>query len=219
MMLCGLTRHRMGESRYDRPEVREAMRNTGLPRRFVRRFPHLKPNLQQAAYHSPVIERFPGTRSRLTPAPTSLLYKKTKIGYDLIGRGTTMPKRVTEEQFERRVPQRAQWHLHVPPKLDRPSKETERACRVNQVRPASAIDSPEACDEAGGTMLSGDFRPVVHVTPFEDYREKISGTVRTGTLSEPLRGDCCRFDFAIATWDSKSACPNSGCATTTNPLA
>jgi hypothetical protein len=57
------------------------------------------PNLPQAEYHftnyyNGFLESFSFDPAR----PTSLLYKKTKTGYDLIGAMYTMPKRVSEEQ-------------------------------------------------------------------------------------------------------------------------
>ncbi len=46
--------------------------------------------------------------------PTSLLYKKTATGYELVGAMYTMPKRATEDDLNRRVPLSvAMWHLHT----------------------------------------------------------------------------------------------------------
>src|SRR6202030_3312579 len=63
------------------------------------------PNLPQPQYHftnywNGFLESFSFDPSR----PTSLLYKKTKTGYELIGAMYTMPKRVTEEQLNARIP-------------------------------------------------------------------------------------------------------------------
>ena len=63
------------------------------------------PNLPQSEYHftnyyNGYLESFTFDPAR----PTSLLYKKTKTGYDLIGAMYTMPKRVNEEQLNERVP-------------------------------------------------------------------------------------------------------------------
>src|SRR5258708_18212897 len=57
------------------------------------------PNLPQSEYHftnyyNGFLESFSFDPTR----PTSLRYKKTKTGYDLIGPRSTMPKRVSEEQ-------------------------------------------------------------------------------------------------------------------------
>src|SRR5580704_10207195 len=80
------------------------------------------PNLPQSEYHftnyyNGFLESFTFDPTR----PTSLLYKKTKTGYDLIGAMYTMPKRVSEEQLNERVPLSvAQWHM--PPNLCMPPK-------------------------------------------------------------------------------------------------
>ena len=58
------------------------------------------PNLPQSEYHftnyeNAYLETFTFDPTR----PTSLLYKKTKTGYALIGAMYTMPKRVSEDQL------------------------------------------------------------------------------------------------------------------------
>src|ERR1017187_1030081 len=73
------------------------------------------PNLPQSEYHFTNYENgFLETFTFDPTRPTSLLYKKTKAGYDLIGAMYTMPKRVSEDQLNARVPLSvAQWHLHT----------------------------------------------------------------------------------------------------------
>src|SRR3981189_986951 len=133
------------------------------------------PNLPQAEYHFTSYENAFLESFTFDPArPTSLLYKKTKNGYDLIGAMYTMPKRVTEEQLNERVPLSiAQWHLHV--KLCRPSKELRGHADLTKFGLQGSIASKEACDEAGGTFYPVIFGWMVHVYPFEDSREKIWG--------------------------------------------
>src|SRR3979411_3067888 len=76
--------------------------------------------------------------------PTSLLYKKTKTGYDLIGAMYTMPKRVTEEQLNSRVPLSvAQWHLHT--KLCMPPKEQRGHADLVMFSPHGSIADKQAC--------------------------------------------------------------------------
>ncbi len=80
------------------------------------------PNVPQAEYHftnyaNGFLEAFAFDPAR----PTSLLYKKTSGGYELVGAMYTMPKRATEEELNERVPlSMATWHLHtnlcMPPK-------------------------------------------------------------------------------------------------------
>src|ERR1700742_1795516 len=82
------------------------------------------PNVPQPEYHftsykNGFLEAFTFDPTR----PTSLLYKKTATGYQLVGAMYTMPKRATEDQLNERVPLSvAMWHLHtnlcMPPKGD-----------------------------------------------------------------------------------------------------
>jgi hypothetical protein len=131
------------------------------------------PNLPQAEYHftnyyNGYLESFTFDPTR----PTSLLYKKTKAGYELIGAMYTMPKRVTEEQLNERIPLSiAQWHLHtnfcVPPKEQRGTADWTRFGLQG------SIITKEACTEAGGTFYPVIFGWMVHIYPFEDSRQKI----------------------------------------------
>jgi hypothetical protein len=131
------------------------------------------PNLPLPEYHftnywNGFLESFSFDAAR----PTSLLYKKTKTGYDLIGAMYTMPKRVTEEQLNARIPLSvAQWHLHT--KLCMPPKGEGRRADWTKFGLQGSILTKEACTEAGGTYYPVIFGWMVHVYPFEDSREKI----------------------------------------------
>jgi hypothetical protein len=131
------------------------------------------PNLPQPEYHftnyyNGFLESFSFDPTR----PTSLLYKKNNGGYDLIGAMYTMPKRVTEEQLNQRVPLSiAQWHLHT--KLCVPPKEQRSGADWTKFGLTGSIITKEACTEAGGTYYPVIFGWMVHVYPFEDSREKI----------------------------------------------
>jgi hypothetical protein len=133
------------------------------------------PNLPQAEYHftnyyNGFLESFSFDPTR----PTSLLYKKTKTGYDLIGAMYTMPKRVSEEQLNERVPLSvAQWHLHT--KLCLPPRGERGHDDLTKFGLQGSILTKEACTEAGGTFYPVIFGWMVHVYPFEDSREKIWG--------------------------------------------
>jgi hypothetical protein len=104
--------------------------------------------------------------------PTSLLYKKTATGYELVGAMYTMPKRATEEQLNARVPLSvAMWHLHT--NLCMPLKEQLRNVDWTKFGLRGSIATEDACDAAGGR-----FRPVilgwmVHVYPYEDSLDRI----------------------------------------------
>jgi hypothetical protein len=133
------------------------------------------PNLPQSEYHFTNYENGFLETFTFDPArPTSLLYKKTKDGYDLIGAMYTMPKRVSEDQLNARVPLSvAQWHLHT--KLCMPPKGDRGHADLTKFGLTGSIITKEACDEAGGTFYPVIFGWMVHVYPFEDTREKIWG--------------------------------------------
>jgi len=133
------------------------------------------PNLPQSEYHftnyyNGFLESFSFDPAR----PTSLLYKKTKTGYDLIGAMYTMPKRVSEEQLNERVPLSvAQWHLHT--KLCLPPKDERGHADMTKFGLQGSILTKDACSEAGGHFYPVIFGWMVHVYPFEDSPEKIWG--------------------------------------------
>lgn len=133
------------------------------------------PNLPQPEYHFTNYENGFLETFTFDPArPTSLLYKKTKTGYDLIGAMYTMPKRVTEDQLNARVPLSvAQWHLHT--KLCMPPRGERGHVDLTKFGLQGSIITKEACTEAGGTFYPVIFGWMVHVYPFEDSREKIWG--------------------------------------------
>src|SRR5260221_564665 len=120
------------------------------------------PNLPQSEYHftnyyNGFLESFSFDPTR----PTSLLYKKTKTGYDLIGAMYTMPKRVSEEQLNERVPLSiAQWHLHT--SLCMPPKEQRGHADLTRFGFQGSILTKDACTEAGGTFYPVIFGWMVH---------------------------------------------------------
>jgi hypothetical protein len=133
------------------------------------------PNLPQAEYHftnyyNGFLESFSFDPTR----PTSLLYKKTGAGYELIGAMYTMPKRVTEEQLNERVPLGvAQWHLHT--NMCLPPKEQRGHSDLSKFGLQGSILTKDACTEAGGVFYPVIFGWMVHVYPYEGTREKIWG--------------------------------------------
>ncbi len=131
------------------------------------------PNIPQEEYHftnyfNAYLETFTFDPAR----PTSLLYKKTKTGYDLIGAMYTMPKRVTEEQLNERVPLSiAQWHLHT--NICMPPRGRRGRADLKTYGFSGSITTKQACTRAGGTFYPVIFGWMVHVYPFEDSREEI----------------------------------------------
>ncbi len=104
--------------------------------------------------------------------PTSLLYKKTATGYELVGAMYTMPKRATEEQLNERVPLSiATWHLHT--NLCMPPKDARRSADFTKFGLHGSIATQEACDAAGGKFYPVVFGWMVHVYPYEDSTQKI----------------------------------------------
>ncbi len=132
------------------------------------------PNLPQPEYHftnyvNGFFEAFSFDASR----PTSLLYKKTSDGYELVGAMYTMPKRATEEQLNARIPLSvAMWHLHT--NLCMPPKGQQfRNTDWHKFGLKGSIATPDACDAAGGRFQPVIFGWMVHVYPYEDSLDKI----------------------------------------------
>ena len=131
------------------------------------------PNVPQPEYHFTNYENGFLEAFTFNPArPTSLLYRKTSSGYELVGAMYTMPKRATEEQLNERVPLSvATWHQHInlclPPKGDR------RHSDWMKFGLRGSIASESACHAAGGTFYPVIFGWMVHVYPYEDSTAKI----------------------------------------------
>src|ERR1700687_6217403 len=112
------------------------------------------PNLPQPEYHftsywNGFLEAFNFDPAR----PTSLLYKKTSTGYELVGAMYTMPKRATEEQLNTRVPlSMSVWHLHT--NLCMPQKAQFSNADWSKFGLKGAIATPQACDAAGGVFYT-----------------------------------------------------------------
>jgi len=131
------------------------------------------PNLKQPEYHftnymNGFLEAFTFDPAR----PTSLLYKKTLTGYELVGAMYTMPNGATEEQLNERVPLSvASWHLHT--NLCMPPANQRRNADWTRFGLRGSIATEEACDAAGGRFHPVIFGWMVHVYPYEDSTEKI----------------------------------------------
>lgn len=125
------------------------------------------PNVPQPEYHftnytNGFLEAFTFDPSR----PTSLLYKKTKDGYELVGAMYTMPKRATEEQLNERVPLSvASWHLHT--NLCMPPVGQRKNADWSKFGLRGSITTQAACDAAGGVFHPVIFGWMTHVYPYE----------------------------------------------------
>jgi hypothetical protein len=131
------------------------------------------PNVPQPEYHftnyrNGFMEAFTFDPAR----PTSLLYKKTATGYELVGAMYTMPRRATEEQLNARVPLSvARWHLHT--NLCMPRLGGLRNADWTKFGLDGSIATRDACDVAGGRFSPVIFGWMVHVYPYEDSLSKI----------------------------------------------
>jgi hypothetical protein len=104
--------------------------------------------------------------------PTSLLYKKTSTGYELVGAMYTMPKRATEEQLNERVPLSvATWHLHT--NLCLPQKGQMLGADWTKFGLRGSIATQDACDAADGRFFPVILGWMVHVYPYESSQDKI----------------------------------------------
>ena len=104
--------------------------------------------------------------------PTSLLYRKTPDGYELLGAMYTAPRRLTEPELDRRVPLSiAQWHAHinicVPPRGSRQRVDWSRFGLKGN------IATGQECREAHGRFLPQIYGWMLHVYPFETTPQKI----------------------------------------------
>jgi hypothetical protein len=131
------------------------------------------PNLPQPEYHFTNYRNGFRAASLFDPAqPTSLLYRKTQTGFELIGAMYTMPKTATEDQLNARVPLSVtMWHLHT--NLCTPPKDQMRSADWTKFGLRGSISTREACEAAGGLFRPSIFGWMVHVYPYEDELDKI----------------------------------------------
>jgi hypothetical protein len=131
------------------------------------------PNIPQPEYHftnygNGYLESFTFDPAR----PTSLLYRKTSDGYQLVGAMYTMPKTATEDQLNQRVPLSvAMWHQHT--NLCIPPLGNRRHADWTKFGLRGSITTQEACDAAGGRFYPVILGWMVHVYPYEDTTAKI----------------------------------------------
>lgn len=131
------------------------------------------PNIPQPEYHFTKMKN--GFLEALTfdaARPTSLLYKKTATGYELVGAMYTMPKRASEDKLNERVPLSiASWHLHT--NLCLPPRGQALSADYTKFGLKGSIATQDACDAVGGRFMPTVFGWMVHVYPYEDGLDKI----------------------------------------------
>ena len=132
------------------------------------------PNVPQKIYHFTNYGAAFEARYQFDPArPTSLLYKKTADGYELVGAMYTAPRSATLDDLNARIPLSvARWHKHVnlcfPPRgaTFQQVDQKEFGFRGN-------IATEDACEQAGGRWYPQIFNWMVHVYPYETDPAKI----------------------------------------------
>jgi hypothetical protein len=131
------------------------------------------PQVPQPEYHFTSYKNGFLAAMHFDPAqPTSLLYRKTADGYELVGAMYTMPKRASEDQLNRRLPLSvAMWHLHT--NLCLPPKNQRQNADWTTFGLQGSIATQEGCDAAGGQFHPTIFGWMVHVYPYESSQEKI----------------------------------------------
>jgi hypothetical protein len=132
------------------------------------------PNVKQPIYHFTNYRNAIAASYIFNPAhPTSLLYRKTADGYELVGAMFTAPKNATEQQLNERVPLSvARWHEHVnfclPPRGIAPAQIDWKKFGL-----AGSIASEDACTQANGRWTRQIFGWMVHVYPFQTDPDKV----------------------------------------------
>lgn len=131
------------------------------------------PNLPQPMYHftnywNGYLEGFTFDPAR----PTSLLYKKTKDGYELIGAMYTAPRTATLDELNERIPLGvARWHEHT--NLCLPLRGQGEHADWKEFGLTGSISTDAECQEAGGRFYPVIFGWMVHVYPFESSPAKV----------------------------------------------
>jgi hypothetical protein len=112
--------------------------------------------------------------------PTSLLYRKTSGGYQLVGAMFTAPKHATPAELDARVPLSvAEWHMHT--NLCLPPRGQSQEMQPSGNAPSrfgfrGTISTEAECTAAGGRFLPTAFGWMVHVSPWEKDPALVWGT-------------------------------------------
>jgi hypothetical protein len=132
------------------------------------------PNVPQKIYHFTNYAYAMEAGFEFNPAhPTSLLYKRTSDGYELVGAMYTARRNATEDDLNARIPLSvARWHKHVNFCFGAKGGSVQQ---VNQKGFGfrSDIVTQDACEQAGGRWYPQIFGWMVHVYPYETDPTKI----------------------------------------------
>lgn len=132
------------------------------------------PNIPQEHYHFTNYSYALKAAFTFDPEhPTSLLYKKTKDGYELEGAMYTARKRATEDELNERVPLSvARWHKHINFCAPPAGVSIEQA-DLKTFGLRGSVVTEQACKQAGGRWHAQVFGWMVHVYPYESDPSKI----------------------------------------------
>jgi len=127
----------------------------------------LKPDLPQKEYHFRDEAMGDGRSFEHRPArPSSLLYRKTREGYELVGAIYTMPVGASEEQLNEQVPLSvATWYL--PTNLCLPGTDQKSSTKESKFGTRGSIHTAPACHAAGGTFYPAIAGWMVLVPPYD----------------------------------------------------
>jgi hypothetical protein len=104
--------------------------------------------------------------------PASLLYKKTKSGYELLGALYTASQFATEAELNRRVPLSvARWHAYI--NICMPPNSEYQNADWAQFGFQGSIITEQVCREAGGSFYPQLFGWMLQVYPFKKSPAKI----------------------------------------------
>ena len=133
------------------------------------------PNVPQPQYHFTKYEYGLEARLQFDPSrPTSLLYKKTRDGYTLVGVMYTDRVDATEDELNDRIPLSiAHWHQHVNFCKAPASQKAAYFGPDAKYGLMGSITTKEACEAAGGVFHPHIFGWMVHIYPNEADAKKI----------------------------------------------
>jgi hypothetical protein len=136
-------------------------------------FIEFAPNIKQPMYHFTNYRYAAEAQSHFDPSrPTSLLYKPTPDGFELVGAMYTAPRAFDEAQLDERVPLSiASWHQHV--NICLPPKSAYATSDWMKFGFHGSIATESECQSNGGIFHSVIFGWMVHVYPFEKDEAKI----------------------------------------------
>ena len=131
------------------------------------------PNIRQPMYHFSNWRYGLEAQFHFDPSrPTSLLYRPTASGFELVGAMYTAPRRFDESRLDERVPLSvAAWHQHVNLCLPAPFQYQKADWTRFGLR--GTITTPAECQAVGGVFHPVVLGWMVHVFPFEKDPAKV----------------------------------------------